>query len=273
MDKRYPILDMNPMQAYEQYMLPGIMIPGVNLMLQYALPQAGERVLDIACGTGIVARTVAPLVGMQGHVTALDINPAMIAVGRGLPQAEGAAIEWREGNAMALPLPDGAYDLVLCHQGLQFFPDKLAALRQARRVLVPGGRVVVNLQQSLQHNPVYQTFNGILVSHMNIPALAAPFAFGEVEPLRDVLTEAGFTSVEVISVSHVIRFPSTSIYIQASVAGSAAVIQELNSLDLDTKTKLVDQISHDIEDTLAPFVQADGTLVMPLNANIGRAIA
>jgi ubiquinone/menaquinone biosynthesis C-methylase UbiE len=273
LDKRYPLLDMNPMQAYEQYMVPGIMIPGVNLMLQYALPQSGERVLDIACGTGIAARTVAPLVGTQGKVTALDINPAMLAVGRGLPQPEGATIEWREGSALSLPLPDSAYDLVVCHQGFQFFPDKLLALREAKRVLVSGGRIVLSVQQSLQLNPIYQHFNEVLIGRMKMPALAAPFAFGEVEPLLAVLTEAGFSRVEVIPVSHTLRFPSIDIYLQASVIGSAAVIQEMARLDADAKTQLVDEISRDMHDTLAPYVEADGTLVMPLNANIGRAVA
>jgi ubiquinone/menaquinone biosynthesis C-methylase UbiE len=273
MEKRYPLLDMNPMQAYEQYMVPGIMIPGVDLMLQEAQPQSGERVLDIACGTGIVARTVAPLVGAQGTVTAIDINPAMLAVARGLPQSQGASIEWREGSALALPLPDAAYDLALCHQALQFFPDKVAALREARRVLVSGGRIVVNVQQSLQHNPVYKTFNEVLIGHMKLPALAAPFSFGEVEPLRAALTESGFNNVEVKSISHVIRFPTASIYIQASIIGSAAVIQEMARLDAAAKTELADQITRDMQDTLAPYVQADGTLVMPLNANIGSGIA
>ncbi len=273
MDNRYPLLDMNPMQAYEQYMVPGIMIPGVEVMLRYARLQAGERVLDVACGTGIVARTVAPLVGEQGTVTALDINPAMLKVAQAQPIPQGASIEWREGNALSLPLPDDTYDLVLCHQGLQFFPDKVATLREAKRVLVSGGRVVINVQQSLQLNPIYKTFNEVLIGHMHIPALAAPFAFGEFEPLQSVLTEAGFNDVEIIPISHSIQFPSISIYIQASIIGSAAVIQELARLDADAKTQLADQITRDMSPVLEPYVQADGTLLMPLNANIGRGVA
>ncbi len=272
MDKRYPLLDMNPIQAYEQYMVPGLMIPGVALMLDYALPQLGERVLDIACGTGIVARTVAPLVGAEGQVTAVDINPAMLAVARSQPQPEGATIEWREGSALSLSLPDGSYDLALCHQALQFFPDKLAALREARRVLVTGGRVVVNVQQSLQHNPIYVTFNEVLMHHMKKPALAAPFAFGDADPLRDVMTEAGFSAVEVTAVSHSIRFPSIDIFIQASVIGSAAVIQELAQLDADAKIKLVDQIKQDMTPTLERYLTADA-LVMPMAALVGHGVA
>jgi ubiquinone/menaquinone biosynthesis C-methylase UbiE len=84
------------------------------VLLEYAAPQPGECALDVACGTGSVARRVAPLVGAEGKVVALDINSEMLAVGRALPAPAGATIEWREGNAIALTLPDGAFDLVLC---------------------------------------------------------------------------------------------------------------------------------------------------------------
>lgn len=272
MDTRYPLLDMNPIQAYEQYMVPGIMVPGVQLMLRYAQPQSGERVLDVACGTGIVARTVAPLIGAAGQVTAVDINPAMLAVAKTTPPPEGANIEWREGSALSLPLSDTAYDMVLCHQGLQFFPDKVAALREMRRVLVKGGRGVVNVQQSLAQNPIYLTFNNVLITRMKMPALAAPFSFGEAGPLREALTEAGFREVEVIPVSHYITFPSIDIYIQASIIGSAAVIQELAHLDADAKTHLADQIMLDMTPVLQPYL-TNGVLMMPLEALVARGIA
>ena len=89
--------------------------------------------MDVACGTGSVARHVAPLVGAEGKVVALDISPEMLAVARGLPAPAGATIEWREGNAIALTVPDDAFDLVLCQQGLQFFSDRAAAVREMRR--------------------------------------------------------------------------------------------------------------------------------------------
>ena len=273
MDNHYPLLEMNPMQAYEQYMVPGIMIPGVEMMLRYALPKAGERVLDLACGTGIVARTVAPLVGTQGLVTALDINPAMLAVGRGLPAPEGASIDWRTGGALSLPLSNSFYDLVLCHQGLQFFPDKVAALQEAKRVLALGGRVVVNVQQSLKNNPIYQTFNEVLVSHMNMPALAAVFSFGEVDMLYSALVDAGFMQVEVIPISQTIRFPSIDIFLQASIIGSAAVIPVLAQLDAGAKMKLMEGIKQDMTHTLRGFVAEGGSLVMPLAALVGRGFA
>jgi len=100
-------------------------------------------VLDVACGTGIVARQAAPLVGADGQVVALDMNPAMLAVARALPAPSGATIHWREGDAMDLPFEDGAFDVVLCQHGLQFVPDRARAVREMRRVLAPGGRALV----------------------------------------------------------------------------------------------------------------------------------
>lgn len=265
------LLTMNPIAAYEQFMVPGIMIPGTQALLNYAQPKLGERVLDVACGTGIVARSVAPLIGIGGAVTALDINPNMVAFARALPAPVGAPIDWREGDVQALPLPDQSFDLVVSNQGFQFFPDKAAALREIRRVLVLGGRVAVNVQQSLAHNRIYQHFNAILIPYVGVPALAAPFAFGEVEPLRAVLSEAGFKDVRVISVSHEIRFPSVDIFLQASIVGSAAVLPVLAKLDAEAKQHLLDQIRAEMTPTLAPYAK-DGALVMTLAANIGVGV-
>ncbi len=92
----------------------------------------------MACGTGIVARYATPLLGAEGSVVALDVSPDMLAVARALPEPAGAAVEWQEGDATSLALPDSAFDLVLCQQGLQFFPDRAAAVREMRRVLAPG---------------------------------------------------------------------------------------------------------------------------------------
>ncbi len=107
---------------------------------------------------------------------------------------------------------------------------------------------------------------------MNLPALAAPFAFGEAEPLREALDEAGFREVEVIPVSHYITFPSISIFIQASITGSAAVIGELARLDTEAKTHLADQLMQDMTPILEPYLN-NGSLIMPLTALVARGIA
>jgi len=102
-------------------------------------------VLDVACGTGVVTRAAAERVASGGRVAGIDLNPGMIAVARSLPPTAGAAIEWHEASALALPFADSGFDVVLCQQGLQFFPDKALALREMRRVLRPGGRLALSV--------------------------------------------------------------------------------------------------------------------------------
>ena len=133
-------------ERYERVLVPAIFAPWAADLVELAQLQDGERVLDVACGTGVVARHAAQKVGTTGHVTGLDLNQGMVRVARSLPSVpEAAAIVWIEGSALAMHLPDAAFDVVLCQQGVQFFPDRLAALHEMRRVLVPGGRVLVSV--------------------------------------------------------------------------------------------------------------------------------
>ena len=100
--------------------------------------------MDVACGTGVVARLASQQVGATGTVAGLDVNPGMLAVARSATPT-GMLIEWHEANAEAMLIPDASFDVVLCQMGLQFMPDKHAALREVRRVLVRGGRLILNV--------------------------------------------------------------------------------------------------------------------------------
>ena len=128
-------------ENYQRYFVPVIGGPFAEDLIAEAALRPGERVLDVACGTGVVARLAAERVGPGGTVAALDLNPAMLSVARSIPST-GAAIRWYETSAESIPLPDDAFDVVLCQLGLQFVADKGAALREMRRVLAPGGRVL-----------------------------------------------------------------------------------------------------------------------------------
>ena len=124
-------------EAYEHYLMSTFGDAWTQTLVQLAAPAEGDRVLDVACGTGAVARCSAPLVGPTGRVVGLDLNPGMLTIARGMPAPEGIPIEWREGNATALPFPNASFDLVCCQQGLQFFPDRTAALGEMFGVLAP----------------------------------------------------------------------------------------------------------------------------------------
>lgn len=133
---------MNPADVYETYFVPGMFRPLSRALLPLAAAKSGDRLLDLACGTGIIARQVAPVVGAEGRVVALDLRQAMLDVASKLTVPYGAAIEWVQGDATKLDFAKGSFDIVACQQGLQFFPDRAAALAEVKRVLRPGGRLV-----------------------------------------------------------------------------------------------------------------------------------
>jgi ubiquinone/menaquinone biosynthesis C-methylase UbiE len=177
-------------ELYERYLVPAIFHPWALDLVALAVPQPGERVLDVACGTGVVARLLAPHVGITGIVVAVDRDAERLAVARTLPPTPGTVIEWREGDVLALPFPAAVFDLVCCQQGLQFFADRLAALREMARVLVPGGRLALNVWRALPHNPGAAAMAEALERHVSPEAAAvrrAPFALGEAEEVRALL--------------------------------------------------------------------------------------
>src|SRR5438477_104942 len=123
--------------VYERDLVPAVFGAWAPRVIALATPKPGDRVLDVACGTGIVAQRVAERLGAAGQIVGLDLNPAMIAKARSI----APAIDWREASVMAMPLPDASFDIVYCQLGLQFFPDRPAALQEMRRVLAPQGRL------------------------------------------------------------------------------------------------------------------------------------
>jgi SAM-dependent methyltransferase len=147
----------NPADTYESYFVPAKFGPCAQILLGQAKPQPGEHVLDVACGTGVVARMVAPWVGPTGRVVGLDINAAMLATARSQSTEIQPPIEFREGSALAMTLPDASFDLVVCQQGLQFFPDQScgcardATRAKARRSRCRGVLVRSGERPSRQH--------------------------------------------------------------------------------------------------------------------------
>lgn len=188
-----------PAEVYEHYLARAIADPWTRVLLELASPQSGEQVLDLACGTGSVARQAAPMVGVTGHVVAVDINPDMLETGRAQPAPAGAPIAWRQGDATRLELPDDAFDLVLCQQGLQFFPDRAASLREMRRVLRNEGRAVMSVWGSLDRHPVYEALFKATARHMGegLAGLEIPFSLSDPRELESLLGDAGFRRIEI----------------------------------------------------------------------------
>ena len=172
-------------QVYERELVPAIFGPWAPRVLDLAAPTTGERVLDVACGTGVVARLAAERVGADGRVVGLDLNPGMLVVARSLP-VEAGPIGWVQATAGRLPFPDGSFEVVCCQLGLQFFPDRAAALAEMARVLVPGGRMVVMVWRSIDHSPGFAVLAAALDRHVE-PVVA----YGAGSPLAGPIGGAG----------------------------------------------------------------------------------
>jgi ubiquinone/menaquinone biosynthesis C-methylase UbiE len=253
-----------PAEMFDRYFGPTIFGPWARVLLEHATPLPGERVLDLACGTGTVARQVAPVVGVNAKVVAVDINPDMLAVARSHPAPPGATIEWRVGDASSLDLPDGAFDLALCQQGLQFFPDRAAALREVRRVLTGSGRLVLNVWQALDRHPVFQALCEAEARHLGVALadVATPWSLPDDVQLRALMSEAGFQRVEITAESREAHFPSADRFVELTVLAGAAVVPTFDHEDAAARLALTEAVARETEPILQHY-RSGASLVIP----------
>jgi len=197
-----------PPVMYERFFVPTIAAPLAADLVRLASLRPGERVLDVACGTGVVARLAAQRVGHTGAVAGLDLNPGMLAAARSAAPP-GSAITWHEASAEAMPFPDGSFDVALCQMGLQFMPDKAKALSEMRRVLGPGGRLLLNLPGPTPR--VFAIMGEALAHHVGAEAagfLDHVFSLHQAPEIRDLLGRAGFRESFVRSDIRSLRLPA-----------------------------------------------------------------
>jgi SAM-dependent methyltransferase len=253
-------------ENYERYLVPSIFGPWALDLVEVAGARPGERVLDVACGTGIVARTAARRVGSGGTVVGLDVSAPMLDAARALAAGEGLSIEWREGSAMKLPLPDTAFDLVLCQQGLQFFPDRAAALREMHRVLGPGGRLALSVWRPIEDSPGFAVLAEALAHHISPEAGAllpsGPFGLGQARDVRTLVARAGFRDIEIRPVVKTLRYPSPDEFVRRYVAGSALAGPVAAAAD-DARAALLAEVNAG----LRPHIDDQG-LAFPIQSNV-----
>jgi SAM-dependent methyltransferase len=226
-------------------------------------------VLDIACGSGIISRTVAPLVGPSGQVVGLDASPAMLSVARQAAAADGLDIEWQVGSAQELPFPDRSFDLVLCQHGLQFFPDRFAALTEMHRVLVPGGKVVIVTWRGLDQHPLFAAFARAVRRHVNATAIETPFSLGDPLQLATLLQEADFGGVAVEPVAFEADYARPERFVALQVAAAEAAIPALQGLSSTERDSLIAAIGADLAIPVANAMTGD-RLRVPMQAIVAR---
>lgn len=248
-------------EVYERYMVPAAFALWAADLLALLALQPGSRVLDVACGTGIVARMAAPYTGATGVVVGLDLHGGMLAVAR----TQASTGVWVQGSATALPFATSAFDVVVCQQGLQFFPDRLAALREMHRVLRAGGRVALVVWGPLEHNPGHAALARGLAQHMGTAVAAVlqtSFSLGEAETCRQLLDQAGFCDVTLSRSVQILRFASPEAFVRVWVRGSV-----LGRVGVEVHDDVLTAMIRELTATLHPYINEEG-LGVPITAHL-----
>jgi ubiquinone/menaquinone biosynthesis C-methylase UbiE len=245
-------------EVYETKFVPAFFAEWAPHLVDFAGIAPGQAVLDVACGTGIVARTVADRLGRGSRVVGLDLNEAMLAVARRVRPE----LEWRQGDAAALPFADRSFDAVLCQMALMFFPDRAGALREMRRVVADGGAVAILVPAQLEAQPAYGPFVEMAIRHAGREAeslLSAYFACGRLEELTALVETAGLRVTATRSRLGRARFASVDEFVATEVGGSP--------LGGRIGEAVYERILSGAREVLRPFQTATG-LEVPLEGHL-----
>ena len=253
-------------ENYQRFFVPSIGGPLAEDLIEVARLQPGERVLDVACGTGVVTRLAAERVGAAGSVAGLDVHPGMLAVARS-ETPSNMPIDWYEASVESMPLEDESFEVVLCQMGLQFVPDKLAALREMRRVLNTGGRVYVTVPGPKP--AIFAVMTDALARHLSPKAASfvdLVFSMHDVDELAELMRSAGFREVDVRAKPKDLRLPAPNDflwqYIHSTPMAEAAAHADSRKLDA---------LERDVCTQWQEFAK-DGSLFARVGMTTGRAI-
>jgi ubiquinone/menaquinone biosynthesis C-methylase UbiE len=253
--------------AYDRYVVPALFAPWATHLVRTAHIQPGERVLDVACGTGIVSRQVARHVGSQGLVAGLDISADMLSIARLAARREALVIEWFQGQAEHLPFAAGSFDVILCAFGLMFFGDQQAALAEMHRVLRVNGRIGLTVWQGLERHPFYQTLHAVSQRRLGQSSVQAVFSLGDPGTVSSLVTKAGFGQVELEPMAITARFSNPQEFLtwEADVDPEAA--PALRGLEAQAQQTLLAAVRQDMQGPLREVMQAD-EVVLPYHAHV-----
>ena len=234
-----------------------------------ALSQEGERVLDVACGTGIIARLAAQKVGATGNVVGADVNEGMLDMARKASQDnDGVPITWHQSDVATLSFPDASFDVVFCQHGLEFFPNRAAGLRELFRVLVPGGRLVIRVWRAVERQPFYIALFEALDRHIGVgvgTSIQAAFQLSRADELRMLVKNAGFREVHLRFSTNTIRFPSLEEYVFGYLPATP-IANDIAAMNESARAAF----TSDMVTALQDFID-DGGLAVPSESHVVMA--
>jgi SAM-dependent methyltransferase len=252
----------NAAEVYEEFFVPALFQEWAGRVVDAADVQPGQRVLDIACGTGVAARAALARVGSTGQVIGVDVNEGMLAVAA----RTESHIDWRAGKAESMPLDDNSFDAVVSQFGLMFFEDRRAAIKEMVRVLRPGGKLAVAVWNSLANTPGYAAMVELLQRLFGTEAangLRFPFSLGDVPTLRSLFADTDLADIRINTLPGTAHFPSIESWVFTDIKGWV-LADKLDDAQYE-------QLLREAKQTLAPFVEADGQVRFASPAHIVSA--
>ena len=252
-------ISKNAAEIYEEFFLPALFTQWAPIVVKDAQVSEGDKVVDVACGTGVVAREAARIAGSEGHVVGVDMNEGMLSVAKKI----APNLEWKYGFAEDLPLEDNRYDAVICQFGLMFFEDQVSALHEMMRVTRPGGRLVVTVWDDLENSPGYAMMTSLLDELFGedaANALRAPYSLGNVDRLARLYNDAKIDNFSISTLKGYATFPSIDSWVYTDIKGWT-----LSEMINDKYYKL---LLSEAKVVLKEYVGEDGKVIFPAPAHV-----
>lgn len=248
-------------RGYEALFVPALFAPWPRHVIDGTNIQEGAHVLDIACGSGVLARAAFERTGKSGRVVGLDPAPGMIAAAKEVEPN----IEWVLGSAEDLPFDDETFENVVSQFGMMFFQDRLKAASEMHRVTKPGGKLAVAVWHSVDQNPAYSDIASVLEQHVSPEAANAvkiPFCLGDPVQVAQLLSQAGFDDVVFETKREQAEFPSTRTMVEVELRGWLPLF----GIQL-TEEKIADVLAKS-DATLSKYATPSGVAEFPTSAYI-----
>ena len=249
---------------FENILVPSIFRPWGLEMLDRVPVSASDRVLDVGCGTGILARIVRERAGAHTHVEGVDVSPLMIGKARTI----APEITWHEAGVEKMPFADKSFDVVLCQQAFQFFPDREAASREMHRVLKSGGRVAISTWRPIQECALFHGLDQAATKLFG-PRVDRRHSFGDGEAIGAILSDAGFRDVNAQVITRSEHVADARMFVRLNLGATYPPINEMPDAERESA---IDAMMREAKDTLARFADGKG-LTHPMKANLVTAVA